>query len=310
MINALLLGLLASLFFSITFILNHAMQATGGHWIWTASLRFAFMLPMLFALLLKNGRYRPVLKSIRENPLAWLLWSTVGFGFFYLPLCVAAAFGPSWMIASTWQITIVAGILLTPLFKRLENGRSVRNRIPLRQLAISGFIIIGVFLVQYTGASVDESQKALLAITLMLIAAFSYPLGNRKLLAMVPEGIGTLERVFGMTLCSMPFWAVAMIAGVAMDVYPTASQVNQTLLVALSSGVIATWLFFKATKKAKNDVKWLAVIESTQAGEVVFTLILGMAFFGDKAPSPKETIGLIIIIVGIVLNGLSGKAAK
>ncbi len=38
------------------------------------------------------------------------------FWSFYAPLSFAGAFGPGWLVASTWQITIVAGILLTPFF--------------------------------------------------------------------------------------------------------------------------------------------------------------------------------------------------
>ncbi len=305
MLKALLLGLAASFFFSITFVLNHAMQSSGGHWIWTASLRYVFMLPVLFLLTLRNGRYRIVLNAIKTRPVQWFLWSTVGFGLFYLPICVAASYGPSWMVASTWQVTIAAGILLTPQFRREENGRLVSHAIPLRQLLISATIIIGVFLVQYTDGSVEEIKKNAAVIAFILIAAFSYPLGNRKMLALVPDSLGTLDRVFGMTLCSMPFWGALMAGGLVTRSYPTADQAYQTLIVALSSGVIATLLFFKATELAKRDVRHLAVIESTQAGEVVFTLLLGLLLFGDKAPTLSAVVGIAVIVLGIVLNGLT-----
>jgi len=285
------------------------MQASGGHWIWTASLRFAFMLPMLFALMIKGRRYRKVLRAIGARPWAWLLWSTVGFGLFYLPVCVAASFGPSWMIAATWQITIVAGILLSPLFRRVENDRAVRHKIPVRQLLISGTIIVGVILVQFTDGSVDEIKRNFSVILLIVVGAFSYPLGNRKMLTVVPEGIGTLDRVFGMTLCSMPFWAAIMATGLGRHIYPTPVQVGQTLIVALSSGVIATLLFFKATEMVKRHIRQLAVIESTQAGEVVFTLLLGLAFFGDAVPSARAIIGIAVIVAGIVANSLSVREA-
>lgn len=44
------LGILASLFFAVTFILNHAMEMQGGSWLWSASLRFFFMLPFYLSL--------------------------------------------------------------------------------------------------------------------------------------------------------------------------------------------------------------------------------------------------------------------
>ena len=40
------LGILASLFFAVTFILNHAMEMQGGSWLWSASLRY-FYAPFL-----------------------------------------------------------------------------------------------------------------------------------------------------------------------------------------------------------------------------------------------------------------------
>ena len=46
------LGLLAAFFFSFTFILNSQMNISGGSWVWSASLRYLFMLPILFIILL------------------------------------------------------------------------------------------------------------------------------------------------------------------------------------------------------------------------------------------------------------------
>src|SRR5690606_21053081 len=43
--TALCLGLLASLFFAVTFIVNRLMSLECGSWIWSASLRFFWMLP-------------------------------------------------------------------------------------------------------------------------------------------------------------------------------------------------------------------------------------------------------------------------
>ena len=45
------LGILGSFFFAFTFILNRSMNLGGGYWLWSASLRYLFMLPMLWLLL-------------------------------------------------------------------------------------------------------------------------------------------------------------------------------------------------------------------------------------------------------------------
>lgn len=41
--KAIPIGVLGALFFSITFILNHAMSSDGGSWLFSASLHFIFM---------------------------------------------------------------------------------------------------------------------------------------------------------------------------------------------------------------------------------------------------------------------------
>ena len=48
--KAMLYGLLASMFFALTFILNRSMNLGGGYWLWSASLRYLFMLPILWAI--------------------------------------------------------------------------------------------------------------------------------------------------------------------------------------------------------------------------------------------------------------------
>ena len=61
--KAFFLGVAASFFFAFTFVLNRKMDLAGGHWSWSASLRFFFMLPMLFALVLPRGGIAPVFRE-------------------------------------------------------------------------------------------------------------------------------------------------------------------------------------------------------------------------------------------------------
>ena len=108
--------MLASLFFSSTFILNRAMDLSGGSWIWSAVLRYLFTLPFLVLIVILRRNVRALFDDMRSSPLEWLLWSSIGFGLFYAPLCFAATYSPAWLVAGTWQITIVAGSLLVPFF--------------------------------------------------------------------------------------------------------------------------------------------------------------------------------------------------
>jgi drug/metabolite transporter (DMT)-like permease len=146
--KAFLLGLAGSFFFAFTFVLNRSMNLSGGHWIWSASLRYFFTLPMLMLIVMRRRGFARVHRAIAQNPKAWLIWSTVGFGLFYAPICYAASHGETWLIAASWQTTIVMGLLMAPLFGK---------KIPVKNLVASGVILIGVFLTQGSGARSLES---------------------------------------------------------------------------------------------------------------------------------------------------------
>lgn len=71
--KAICIGILAALFFSVTFILNRSMELEGGSWVWSASLRFIFMLPILLIIVGYKRNVKPVLYHIKKQPLQWLL---------------------------------------------------------------------------------------------------------------------------------------------------------------------------------------------------------------------------------------------
>ena len=302
------LGIAASFFFAFTFVLNRQMNLGGGSWVWSGVLRFLFMLPMLSLVVLVRREWRPVLRHIAGRPLAWLGWSTVGFGLFYAPLCAASVWGPSWLLAASWQITIIAGALLSPLFfqeARHPGEVRVRHRLPLVPLAWSSLILAGVALLQWQESAQAPAPTVLAGLGLVVIAAFAYPLGNRKMMQVTGTALNTTQRVFGMTLCSLPFWLALGAAGLAGGQMPDGAQLVQSANLAHCSGVIATLLFFKATNLVKHDLHRLAVVESTQAGEVVFTVLGGVLLFGDRRPDFAGFAGLGLVVLGMVMNSLS-----
>ena len=286
-------GILASFFFAFTFVLNRSMNLDGGYWLWSACLRYLFMLPMLAVLVWREHSWSQIQREILRRPKRWVLWSTVGFGFFYLPLTMASIYGQSWFVAATWQLTIVAGVLLTPLF-----GRAV----PVKNFLMSCLVLIGIFLLQLPNIRLGATENIFMPLLLILIAAVSYPLGNRKM--MILSDLTTLQRVFGMTLCSMPFWLICAVVALCHAGLPAGGQVVQSLAVALFSGVIATILFFKATDLVKRNPRQLAVIEATQSGEVLFTLLGGVLFLGDSMPDIWGLCGILIVVVGMIGNSL------
>lgn len=291
--KALVYGISASFFFAFTFILNRSMNLDGGYWLWSACLRYLFMLPMLAVLVWRERAWPSVRAEILQKPRRWILWSTVGFGLFYMPLTMASIYGASWFVAATWQLTIVAGVLLTPLF-----GRAV----PVKNFLMSCLVLCGIFLLQIPNIRAGAVDHIVMPLLLILVAAVSYPLGNRKM--MILSELTTLQRVFGMTLCSMPFWLVCAAVAYCRAGLPSGGQLVQSLAVALFSGVIATILFFKATDLVKENPRQLAVIEATQSGEVLFTLLGGILFLGDSAPDALGLCGILIVVVGMVGNSL------
>lgn len=299
--KALTFGILSSCFFSFTFILNRSMNLGGGYWMWSSPLRYLITLPfMAMVLLFRPGMgmkaIRAVFVEIKKNPISWILWSTVGFGFFYFPLTLASVFGEAWMTASSWEITIVAGVLLTPLFGK---------KIPIKTVLLSGLIIIGVFVMQIPNMTSTNTIGNMVALIPIVIAAISYPLGNRKMMQVCPNGFDTMQRIFGMLVCSTPFWIIVSIIAFATGGAPSGGQLGQSVAVAIFSGIIATSLFFQATNLVKDNPRELGVIEATQCGEVIFSLLGGVIFLGDNIPTAWGFIGIILIIVGMVLNSIA-----
>ncbi|CUH96176.1 putative membrane protein [Propionispora sp. 2/2-37] len=299
--KAFLLGIAGSFFFAFTFVLNRSMNLSGGSWIWSASLRFLFALPIMALIVKKRYGFQNVHKAIKKQYKEWLIWSTIGFGLFYAPLSYAGDHGEAWLIAASWQITIVTGILMTPLFGK---------RIPVKNLCASGIILMGVFLLQLCNLEDLKIHTILLTVLPILVAAISYPLGNRKMMEVCGNQLSTIERVYGMILSSIPFWLILSLWGVVKVGLPSLSQTLQSFCVALFSGSIATLLFFKATDYVKSNQRWIAVIESTQSGEVVFSLLGGILLLGDAFPDFWGVVGILLIIFGMILNSLLSSVSR
>ncbi|HZW67514.1 MAG TPA: multidrug resistance efflux transporter family protein [Pseudogracilibacillus sp.] len=299
--RAILIGILGALFFSVTFILNRSMELDGGSWVWSSSLRFFFMLPMLLIIVYFRSDVRQLFDHIKKEPLSWILWSTIGFGLFYAPLTFSTVYGPGWLVAATFQITIIAGSLLVPF---MSKKGEIKQTIPIQSIFVSLIILAGVFLMQLEHASSVPVSAVILIVIPLVISAFAYPLGNRKTMALVNNELTTFQRLLGMTICSMPFWIVLSIYGAFAHGPPSYSQVSQTFIVAVCSGIIATALFFYATEIVQNDNGKLAGVEATQSGEVVFALIGEMIILSMPLPNIVSIIGIILVIVGMLLHSL------
>nr|WP_106782420.1 multidrug resistance efflux transporter family protein [Lysinibacillus timonensis] len=296
------LGIFAALFFAVTFILNRSMELEGGSWLWSSSLRYFFMVPFLLVIVYFRKGLKPLSKEMKSQPLKWTIWSFVGFVLFYAPLTYAASYGPGWLISGTWQLTIVAGVLLAPLFIVKNGDTAVRQRIPVTSLIISCIILVGIVLIQIPQAQSASLGILLLGIIPVIIAAFAFPLGNRKMMEIVDGRLDTYQRVLGMTIASLPAWIILAVYACITVGLPSMSQVIQSLIVAASSGVIATVLFFIATDRVRDNQGKLAAVEATQSTEVLFVIIGEMILLTVPLPEPIALIGIGIIVIGMLLH--------
>lgn len=300
------LGILAAFFFAFTFILNRAMDLAGGSWVWSASLRYFFMVPFLFIIVLGRKNIKPLLIEMKRQPGAWLLWSSVGFGLFYAPICFSAAYAPGWLIAGTWQITIISGSLLAPLFYETVMTKKepiqMRGKIPFKGLAMSFIILVGIILMQLQQAGHLSAAAISLGVIPVIVASFAYPLGNRKMMDLCGGRLDVFQRVLGMTLASMPFWLALSLYGLVTAGPPSISQTFQSSLVAISSGVIATILFFQATDLVRGNMQKLAAVEATQSMEVLFALVGELVLLNSLMPSAFSWSGMLLVMAGMVLH--------
>lgn len=291
-------ALASAAFFTATYVLNRASVDAGGHWAWTACLRYLFTLPLLLPLMPWQGGMRPVWRAIRGAPGAWLLWSGIGFVLFYALLAWAAASGPSWLIAGSFQFTVIAGMLVAPLLYD-----DARARIPRAALAVGVLIVIGVVLMQFGHAQGRLDAKGWIALGCVLASAVAYPLGNRGLLLHLERRgieLNATQRVFGLTLASQPAWLALAAYAWTQAGTPSPPQLLLAFGVALSAGVIATILFFQATGMVRDNPTALGAVEAMQAAEVVFAAVLGALFLHEAWPRGQALWGALLVVAGIV----------
>jgi drug/metabolite transporter (DMT)-like permease len=279
MIRLMLFGLAAGLFFSTTFVLNRAMSLEGGHWYWAAALRYVYMVLLLgigLAVVKGPAYLRRVLGEWRCHWPFWILSGSIGFGCFYALICFAAGFAPGWVVATTWQLTIIATLCV--LMVNLSNAGAA----DLRSLLLGGLPV--------------------------LIAAFCYPLGNQlvweaqrgnRFLPPLDSALlgNSFTKVFLLSAGSLPFWLLLYpCTGAGL---PSSGQLLNTGLVALFSGVIATTLFLHARGHATNASQ-LAAVDATQSSEVLFALAGEIVLLRADPPTAFGLIGIVITILGLI----------
>jgi drug/metabolite transporter (DMT)-like permease len=299
--------LLAAALFSSTFILNRAVSLAGGPWVWNAVLRYADMAVLMAGWILLRGglpRLTAVLRVFHRRLGLWLLAGGVGFGVFYLGICYAADHAPGWIVAATWQCTIVA----TPLVLRCFGSQVPRRGI------LFGFVILAGIALLNAGAIADglPAGQIVAACGPVLLAAFAYPIGNQLLNRARHSGRDTavlqdsVACVLLLTLGSMPVLLLALLF--VMPSAPGTGQLVSTALVALIAGCGATTLFLHARNRSADPYS-IAAVDATQAAEVGFALLGEVVLLGGTLPDVAGWAGLAAVTTGLVGFVLAGRAA-
>jgi hypothetical protein len=104
-----------------------------------------------------------------------------------------------------------------------------------------------------------------------------------------------------MTLASLIVWVPLAVISILRVGWPTGSEFLLGGGVALSSGVIATVMFFGATDTVKHSRVALAAVESMQAGELLFSALMGALLLGERWPSGVSAAGAATVITGIIV---------
>ena len=326
-------GLIASAFFSTSFVLYQLMSVQGGHWFWSASFRCFFMWLLLSVFILLQNKLNPskllaLCKLFASHWRFWCVTGGIGLGTYGL-LAFAADYAEGWVIAATYLFTVVASLVVLSFF-----GQSFQKKV----IVYSVIVFIGVVLANVgeglrhsTSQGTDWHALLLFGALPAFIASFCFPLGNQliwqagqpkgvathhtdaiskaannetsKLLQKVPQVTSPLlsnplHKVWLMSLGSLPMWLVLGI--MVQPPAPSVSQMTISFLVALMAGVLGTTTFLHARSLAKQPQQ-LAAVDATQGSEIIFALLGGMLLLHTPMPSGLSFVGIALVIIGLVL---------
>ena len=323
-------GLIASAFFSTSFVLYQLMSVQGGHWFWSASFRCFFMWLLLSVFILLQNKLNPskliaLCKLFASHWQFWCVTGGIGLGTYGL-LAFAADYAEGWVIAATYLFTVVASLVVLSFF-----GQSFQKKV----IVYSVIVFIGVVLANVgeglrhsTSQGTDWHALLLFGALPAFIASFCFPLGNQliwqaaqpkgdsthdtheisklatsKLLKKVPQVTSPLlsnplHKVWLMSLGSLPMWL--LLGFLVQAPAPSVSQMTISFLVALMAGVLGTTTFLHARSLAKQPQQ-LAAVDATQGSEIIFALLGGMLLLHTPMPSGLSFVGIALVIIGLGL---------
>jgi drug/metabolite transporter (DMT)-like permease len=115
--------------------------------------RYGYMILLLTAWLLAFRGAAAIVRTLGLffNHLAfWVAAGSIGFGAFYALICFSVDYAPGWIVATTWQFTIIATLVVLTAFGR---------RFPRRIWLFSTIVFAGVFLVNISQAGAVDPRN-------------------------------------------------------------------------------------------------------------------------------------------------------
>lgn len=275
------------------------MATSGSHWAWTASLRYLLLLPMLLLIVAAQKKAKALVKTVRMNSKMFLIWGNVSFGIFYGFLTYASLYGPGWLVAAGFETTILAGLILSPVIYKDH-----RAKVPANAFILSSVLVVCIIIMQIDRFEIISDGKAVgTSLLFSVIAAFLWPLGNRKLLLTMELKniqLNSFQRVLGMTIGSLPSLIVLAMLGFYESGLPGKFQLVTSMLAALLSGVLGSVLFYRAIQLVKDNSVALATVEATQVTTIFFTLFAEVLIKGMEWPGVVGVTGCALMIIALV----------
>lgn len=308
------IGLLSAALFSCTFAINYNLALGGSHWVWTAVLRYGFTIALLsiFATFRKNhNSFKMLVKEFWGNRYFWILAGTLSCGIFYWGICISSEHMRGWMVAATFQLTVVASPLVLV---------ALGSKVPKYLFPVALCIFIGTLMINFKPGESSFSVDYLLYVFIpLLLSAVCYPMGNQLVNIAKNGGNRVISEISNpsisdpfsviLLLCfgSIPFW-IALIA-ITSPPPPTSEQWVQTFFVALISGVLATALFLYA-RNLTFDPKNIVAVDATQSTEVIFAMIIELIYINSALPNIYQIAGVALVTLGVFSLGLGGKSPQ
>ncbi|MGE6360637.1 multidrug resistance efflux transporter family protein [Psychrobacter glacincola] len=321
MVKLILLGLLSGAFFSSTFVLNEVMSAAGGHWFWSASLRYAFMWLILTAIIIMQhgfGRITELMTIFRQHWGFWCITGSIGFGIFYTGICYAADHVAGWVVAATFMFTVVASLLVLLAFGQRFDKKFIAYAL----LVFAGVVLVNISEGLHAASLLDADAVPMKDMLLYgavpaLVAAFSYPIGNQlvwqvsynaRKRSAEPTSIQKSD-IQANEISKKTTSFITEAPALSADMSYTADAVDslnlnhptQTLPSSLLQTLIARIPAIKTTllQNAFNKV-WLMTL-----GSLPFWLVLGLVVHPDL-PDTKQVFNtlLVALLAGVAATSI------